>query len=597
MALAEPYRITPYSANPVLAGQLASRVVAAAGSSFLVAAVTARSYARRAEAVDPNEDIDLPTETGAALASYIDRLEEPRVVVDILRPLAWAEGAGLPWGPMWAPIANALARAVVPEMPTNYDDETVAAVLGRASDLVVESIEFGEPVYRLFHVALVEHLRGDLPSQVAHSTIATALNTIVDSASIEAAPAYALAHLTAHLAQVPEQYPRLYELTTSPDWERAKRQRLGHKSGFLEDLDRAIKGALAREPQDLAQLTVMCLLYARLMAVAPAPIIDIVARAGQLQRAELMANNITFALERCWAFSLLAPTLHAEKDAAGAERCLEEAERAVAAINVTHAAMAWYWIANSAVACGFPERAVRAARSAAQTTERLTEETEWELPNVYFWAGVAARDAEDEETRTKLRDAFTAHITVLQRNQELQAASVLGAKGPLREAWNAWINGRRGGFVRDGNLALALGGAGMMEELRAMLAVIETETYASRGEDDAQKHFAWALAIADRFEWAVGHLSRIANPEHRVRALGRIVSLAVLKGRSDIVAEARSVARSFESEKDPRTSTLLVPVLYALHDEEWALRLAEKIIRERVEPTASTSVAFPEPDE
>jgi hypothetical protein len=149
---------TPYTDHPKLARDVAERITAAAGDSFLVAAVGARALAAGESAIDPeNDDLELPSEVGAALAVYLDRFSEPDAVRDLLRPLAMAEGNGLPWGPVWAPLAGALADR-------RYDDDAISALLDEASDLIVESTDDGEPVYRLFHESLAESLRPASPT-------------------------------------------------------------------------------------------------------------------------------------------------------------------------------------------------------------------------------------------------------------------------------------------------------------------------------------------------------------------------------------------------------------------------------------------------
>ena len=336
-AASEPERKTPYRDRPDLADAVATRIVDAAGKSFLVAAVTARSLANRKEPVDVRaQDLQFPTEAGEALAAYIDRLAEPQVVIDILRPLAWAEGAGLPWGPMWVPLANALASAYRPDGPIpEYTDASVASVLSRAGDLIVETTA-REPVYRLFHEKLGEHLRRGISAAAANAAIARTMQAPIAQTPLENAPPYVLAHIGTYLSRSPDGFETLYRLATNPEYERAHRLTFGHSTGFLKDVDLAIAAALAKTPVDRRSLTALCFVYSRSIAVAPAPIVDILARAGQMQRAERMANNITFAVERAWAFALLAPGFAKEDDIEEAHRCLAEAERALAAINLTH---------------------------------------------------------------------------------------------------------------------------------------------------------------------------------------------------------------------------------------------------------------------
>lgn len=596
LATGEPDRQTPYTDRPDLARHVSERVAAAAGTSFLVAGVTARGFAARASVVDDAELERLPTVAGTALASYIQRLSEPQIVWDVLRPLAWSEGVGLPWGPIWAPLATALARAARPAATVEYTNQRVALVLDRASDLIVEAIEWEQPVYRLFHIALAELLRSDVSPLVAHSVIATTLGSFISSAPYQNVPAYVLAHGTSHLAHAGDRH-RLYELATSPDWERAKRDRFGESGGFLRDVELAI-GAATTPARDIPALAGACIVYARQVAIAPALVISVIAKSGQLERAELMASNLAFAVERCWAYTLVAPTLYAERDLTGANRCLTEAERAAVAINVTHAAMAWAWIAEACVACGFHDRALVAAERAADTRRTLTAETAWETSNVYFWAGLAARRAGDQQTRSLLLRDFDIAVPRLGRNQELQAAAVLGDIERLRQFWAKWVGGERdrGGIVRDGNLALALADIGLWAELEQMLEILAGRELDPACEADSRKHFAWALAIAGRFEWAFRALATIYETEHYLRGLGRIAGEARKAGNKAALEIATGLARRIDRTPDPRSHVVLVPILYDLEQKERALLFAEEIVREGVDPSASTTVAFPEAD-
>jgi hypothetical protein len=596
LATGEPGRRTPYSDRPDFARQVAEQIAAAAGKSFLVAGVTARSLAGRESPVDSRELEQLPTEAGAALATYIERLPDPQLVWDLLRPLAWAEGAGLPWAPLWAPLATALTRALRQPANVQYTDQHVAEVLNRANDLIVEGTEAGQPVYRLFHVALAEHLRSDLRPEVAHAAIATTLENFIGSAPYQNAPAYVLAHATTHLARASNRH-RLYELATSPDWEHAKRDRFGESGGFLRDLELAIKAA-DTTPRDIPELAGSCLVYARQVAVAPAPVISVIAKSGQLERAELMASNVAFAVERCWAFASIAPTLYAARDLSGAMRCLTEAERAIPAINITHAAMAWSWVASAYVECGFHDRALTASQRAADTRTALDRDTEWETSNVFFWAGLANRHVGGgDEKRIELLSDFSKAVPWLGRNQELQAAAVLGDRFRLRHFWKRWINGDRGGIVRDGNLALALADAGLLTELEQLLNVLAGEPLGPAYEADSRKHLAWALAIAGRFERAFEALATISDREQYLRGLGRIVFEARKAGNKAALETAADRARAIDTLTDHRSGAVLVTILYDLQQEERALLFAEEIVREGIEPSPATTVAFPEADD
>lgn len=610
MATEEPERRTPYRDRKDLATALAPRIASAAGKSFLVAAITARSLANRSEAVDPKvESVTFPTEAGEALAAYIAQLPNPRVVEDILRPLAWAEGAGgLPWGPIWAPLANALARLARKEdrIP-HYTDETVAAVLDSAGDLIVESMPGTEPVYRLFHEALAEHLRRSVHTEAANAAIATALDTLTENVPWENVHPYVLAHFGTYLSRTPGGFDRLYELATNPDFERAHRLRFGHSMGFLKVVDLAIARAVAKSPVDWTSLTAACLVYSRQMAVAPALVLSAVAKAGQLQRAELMANNITFAIERSWAYSLLAPIFKQEADLEGAQRCFDEAERAVASIDLTHSSMAWSWLTFAADACELPALAKRYASRARQAAVDRADligkpggPDEWDLPNALFWAGKAARDAHDDDAIATLREIFNkvfgCNVRIPFRNQELQAASVLGADDTLKTIHRSAVDQRTGSSpVRDGNLALALAKARLMTELHELFDVVDREG-GPWGEEDARKRYAWALAIDGRFDRALDVVASIDDVEERARALRRVAGEFVEKKTDALLARVGTIAKTLESSSDPKVRSLLASVFDRLGDKGRALVFAEDVIRRGITTNANNTLAFRKPD-
>jgi hypothetical protein len=216
---------------------------------------------------------------------------------------------------------------------------------------------------------------------------------------------------------------------------------------------------------------------------------------------------------------------------------------------------------------------------------------------VFFWAGMAARHAGDDVTLTTLRAEFRRRVDHVRRNQELQAASVLGITDVLKHLWEQWMGGERGAYVRHGNLALALADAGMIDELKAMLAVFEAEGVDPRREANSNKHFVWALCIAGRFDWALRFLEAVDEPEHWIGAVGRLVSEATKQGNAGALAQAKVLLNRMTGTNDDRIKTRMVPILYRLGDKDTALLLAEDLVREGVEPSATTSVAFPLPDQ
>ncbi|MGN5381207.1 hypothetical protein ACQ4WX_40835 [Streptomyces lasalocidi] len=110
-----------------------------------------------------------PSNLTAVLDEEFGRCPDPARLRDLLRPLAWAEGAGLPRRDLWPVLAGALSIR-----EARYGDEDVAWVLEHAGFHVVESGESGQTVYRLYHQALIDHFRGTSPWD-AHARITRAL--------------------------------------------------------------------------------------------------------------------------------------------------------------------------------------------------------------------------------------------------------------------------------------------------------------------------------------------------------------------------------------------------------------------------------------
>ena len=71
---------------------------------------------------------------------------------DLLRPLAFAQGQGLPWENIWAPLASRISGHA-------YTDEDITWLRSTAGSYVVEATEAGRSAYRLYHQALTEYLR------------------------------------------------------------------------------------------------------------------------------------------------------------------------------------------------------------------------------------------------------------------------------------------------------------------------------------------------------------------------------------------------------------------------------------------------------
>ena len=155
---------SPWAQAPrPLLNRIVAGIVDAAGTSFLVGETIATREAKRSNLPDPDDRAwrdGLPREAGGAMRADLEaRLgaDEAQRAMDILRPLAYGRGNGIPRPEVWFPLANALlpgsARPCTQEELDKLDRHT--------SSYVVRSPvpSTGRPSYRLYHRALAEYLR------------------------------------------------------------------------------------------------------------------------------------------------------------------------------------------------------------------------------------------------------------------------------------------------------------------------------------------------------------------------------------------------------------------------------------------------------
>ncbi|MFF2502384.1 caspase family protein, partial [Streptomyces sp. NPDC058067] len=194
-----PYRRRPEALRPV-----AEAVAAAAGPSFLVARITAGTLAAAEDVVDDPQDpawrASLPCHAGQAMREdLVGRLgDDAQRAADLLRPLAFAQGQGLPWEDIWALAASEISGR-------SYTDDDVVWLRGAAGSYVVEATESDRSAYRLYHQALAEHLRDGIDAQAVHTAVAEILTARVPyladgTREWARAHPYTLMHLATHAA-------------------------------------------------------------------------------------------------------------------------------------------------------------------------------------------------------------------------------------------------------------------------------------------------------------------------------------------------------------------------------------------------------------
>ncbi|CAL9555069.1 hypothetical protein SUDANB132_04517 [Streptomyces sp. enrichment culture] len=209
---------SPYAeAAPARVSEVADAVAEAAFPSFLVARIVSGTLAAQAAVADPRDHEwrqALPKTADSAMAQDLDeRLgAEADRARDLLRPLAYAEGQGLPWEDIWSALASRLSGR-------SYNDEDLLWLQNSTGRYVVEATESGHSAYRLYHQALAEHLRRDGNAREAQKAFVEVLTRLVPRTPHRRldwprAHPYTLHHLATHAAVSGE----LDDLLTDPEY-------------------------------------------------------------------------------------------------------------------------------------------------------------------------------------------------------------------------------------------------------------------------------------------------------------------------------------------------------------------------------------------
>ena len=198
---------TPFvSCPPTLLEEVTAAIAGAAGHSFFVARILAATQAAQPALPDPADlawRASLPRAAGPAMRRDLDlRLgERAAQAVDLLLPLAYAQGGGLPWEDMWSLLANALAPG------HGYTNEDLLWLVGHAGSFIVEGGTISSrSIYRLYHRSLAEDLIVSRDQAADQRAIATALTAHVPRRhngrpDWPSSHPYTLAHLATHAAR------------------------------------------------------------------------------------------------------------------------------------------------------------------------------------------------------------------------------------------------------------------------------------------------------------------------------------------------------------------------------------------------------------
>ncbi len=198
---------TPFAgAMPALLAAVTAAITAAAGHSFFVARIVAATQASLPVPPDPADlawRASLPSAAGPAMRRDLEaRLgDQAGRAVDLLLPLAYTHGTGLPWEDIWALVANALTPG------HGYTNEDLLWLADCAGSFIVEGDALsGRSVYRLCHRSLAEDLSAGRDQAADEHAISSRLAAQVprDASGHPDWPAshpYIRAHLATHAAR------------------------------------------------------------------------------------------------------------------------------------------------------------------------------------------------------------------------------------------------------------------------------------------------------------------------------------------------------------------------------------------------------------
>ncbi len=224
LAVQEPSRSTPYRDHPDLARTVAKAVARRAGTVFLIAQVVSRTLRDAEVPVDvrvPGWHTQFATNITQAFDAYFDRFEnlhpgglDKQKVKDLLMPLAYTEGAGLPWDNLWIRLVRSLSGH------NGYEDRDITLLREHAGAFIMEGLEHENSVYRLYHEALGEYLRDSARDRENQRRITETLIDLVPRAADmhqvnwRTAHPYIRTHIAKHAVKAGN--GKLDELVTDP---------------------------------------------------------------------------------------------------------------------------------------------------------------------------------------------------------------------------------------------------------------------------------------------------------------------------------------------------------------------------------------------
>ena len=156
---------SPFNGESELAQGVAEELTRRTGGSFLAARLLSRLVRDRGPKWirgNPKWADGLGEGLYDALAGDLDRFAEPdrTRVRELLWPLAWAQGAGLPRDGVWPEVATELSKRF--GSGSGYVDDDISWLLRTAGYHVLEAGEDDRTVYRLYHQFYGDFLRKEM---------------------------------------------------------------------------------------------------------------------------------------------------------------------------------------------------------------------------------------------------------------------------------------------------------------------------------------------------------------------------------------------------------------------------------------------------
>jgi hypothetical protein len=184
----------PFTNDPAARRALADAIGRRAGTSPLTVQLAVQSILASPADFVPTDESQLPTSLGEALDLHARRLgADPQTLRQLLAPLAFAEGDGLPVE-LWTRLVSTLA---------NRDMTTTIAGSAALTGPFVQSVQTGandeRTLLQLLHPAIADEIRSGLPNvRAAQSQIAMALLESVPEQDWSNADPYVRDYIAGH---------------------------------------------------------------------------------------------------------------------------------------------------------------------------------------------------------------------------------------------------------------------------------------------------------------------------------------------------------------------------------------------------------------